>query len=406
MYVRISEDARFFIYDQKRTPVPTHAEQGSGIQKGQIALLTAAHLINDAYTGFLAPLLPLLVGKFGLTMAAAGFLSSALAVSSSLAQPIYGYLADRLGRRYFVVLGPLLTSAFMSSIGLPRNYSLLVLVILMGGVGTAFFHPQGAALAGAAGGQRKGFGMSFFSAGGNAGYALGPLLIIPIVSLVGLENTYVAMIPGIIISLLLYKYVAGAETTSGERVGVGFGWRSMGTFRPIVLLWLIVFLRATVVTAFGTFIPLLLEGRGYSLMVGGTSIFVFLFCGALGGLLGGYFSDRVGRRKIIVMSLGLSTPFLLVFLYASGVWATLGLALAGMVLLSSIPVGIVMAQEFMPTRISTVSGIMVGFGWGLGGLAVSLVGMLADALDLTTALAFVALIPLLGFVCGLGLPEK
>ncbi|UCE17836.1 MAG: MFS transporter [Gemmatimonadota bacterium] len=386
--------------------VPHCSQERYGIQKGQIALLTTAHLINDTYAGFLAPLLPVVVEKFGLTMAATGFLSSVLAVSSSLAQPLYGYLADRLGRRYFVVLGPLLTSIFMSSIGLPRSYGLLVLVIFMGGMGTAFFHPQGAALAGAAGGYRKGLGMSIFSAGGNAGYALGPLLIIPIVSIVGFENTFVAVIPGVIISMLLYKYIARAKITAKEASNDGFtGWSAF-TYRPLLYLWLIVFLRATVVTSFGTFIPLLLEERGYSLMVGGTSIFVFLFCGAVGGLFGGYWSDRIGRKKIILMSLGLSTPFLFVFLYTSGLWTTLGLALAGMVLLSSIPVGIVMAQEFMPTRISTVSGLMMGFGWGLGGLAVSFIGMLADHIGLTPALAVVALIPLIGFGCGLRLPDE
>ena len=248
--------------------------------------------------------------------------------------------------------------------------------------------------------------MSFFSAGGNAGYALGPLFIIPIVSTIGFGNTYVAIIPGLVISILVYKYVSRAKISSSGEDGVGSRAQIAITVRPIVLLWLIVFLRATVVTSFGTFIPLLLEERGYSLMVGGTSIFLFLFCGALGGLLGGYFSDRVGRKKVILISLGLSIPFLMIFLYASGLWATLGLALGGMVLLSSIPVGLVMAQEFMPTRISTVSGIMMGLGWGLGGLAVSLVGLLADAIGLTSALAFVAFLPLLGFVCGIGLPEK
>lgn len=188
--------------------IPLSSEQPSEIKKGRIALLTAAHVANDSYTGFLAPLLRLLVGKFDLSLAAAGFLSSVLALSSSLAQPFYGYLAD-----------------------------------------------------------------------------------------------------------------------------------------------------------------------------------------------------RVGRKSVILVSMRLSTPFLPVFLYAAGIWATIGLALAGAALLSSIPVGLVMAQEFMPNRNSTVSGLMIGLGWGVGGLAVSFVGMPADAIGLTSALALVALLPLLAFGCGLGLPK-
>ena len=381
-------------------------EQTDAIQKKQLLLLSGAHLINDAYAGFLAPLLPLLVDKFHLTLAAAGFLSSVLAISSSLTQPLFGYLADRLGRRYFVVLGPFITSVFMSSLGLPEHYTLLVIIVFIGGMGIAFFHPQGAALAGAAGGRHKGFGMSFFSAGGNAGYALGPLFILPVVSGVGLEYAYIVVVPGVVLSILLYKYlsmpISLLETEENairtERVSL--------QLRTIVLLWLIVFFRALIVMSFGTYIPLLLKERGYSFMVGGTAIFIFLFCGAFGGLLGGYLSDRLGRKRIILLSLGLPTPLLLVFLYISGAWSNIGLGLAGASLLSSIPVGIVMAQEFTPKRTSTISGLMIGFAWGIAGLGVSLVGMLADTVGLTKALTSVAFLPLLGFMCGLGLPEK
>lgn len=385
---------------------PALLEQPNELRKGQIALLTTAHLINDSYAGFLAPLLPLLVDRFNLSLTAAGFLSSVLAVSSSLTQPLYGYLADRIGRRVFVILGPLLTAVFMSSLGLAGSYSLLVVVVLFGGVGIAFFHPQGAALAGTAGGSRKGFGMSLFSAGGNTGYAVGPLIILPVVSSVGLENTYVAAVPGLVISVLMYKYISRARVPSGIMDDFGLRGGFLLTFRPILLLWLIVFLRALVVTGFGTFIPLLLEERGYSLMIGGASIFVFMFSGAVGGILGGHLSDKVGRKRVILASLGVSAPLLLLFLYTSGVWATIGLALAGAALLSSIPVGLVMAQEFMPNRTSTVSGLMIGFGWGMGGLAVSFVGMLADAVGLTSALTLVALLSLPAFGCGLGLPRS
>jgi FSR family fosmidomycin resistance protein-like MFS transporter len=361
------------------------AEHPGRIQRGQILLLSAAHLVNDAYAGFLAPLLPLLVEKFGLSLTAAGFLSSILSFSASMVQPLYGYLADRLGRRYFVVLGPLLTSIFMSSIGVPGSYTLLVLIVFVGGMGTAFFHPQGAALAGAAGGHRKGFGMSLFSAGGNAGYALGPLFILPIVSVWGLGNSYVAVVPGLLISVLLYRYIVHARLPSPTQRETGTTGSFSLHFKPLLLLWLIVFLRALVVTAYGTFIPLLLIERGFSLMIGGASITIFLLCGAVGGLLGGYLSDRVGRRMVILLSFILTTPLLLVFLYTSKAASTLGLALGGAALLASVPVVLVMAQELMPERVSTVS---------------------ADAIGLTTTLAMVAFLPLLGCLCGLGLPER
>lgn len=384
----------------------SETEQSGQVKKGQILLLSAAHLVNDSYAGFLAPLLPILVDKFGLSMAAAGFLSSTLAVSSSLAQPLYGYLADRLGRRYFVVLGPVLTAVFMSSLGIAHSYTFLVLVIFFGGVGTAFFHPQGAALAGAAGGQQRGFGMSLFSAGGNAGYALGPLFILPIVSMWGLQNSYVAMLPGVLMSFLLYRYIVYARLSLPGRDDRVKARPLSLQFKPLLLLWLIVFLRAFVVTAFASFIPLLLRERGSSLIMGGASVTVFLLCGAAGGLLGGYLSDRVGRRKVILFSFSLATPFLLGFLHTSDFLSTISLAFAGGAVLCSVPVVLVMAQEVMPERASTVSGFMMGLGWGLGGLGVALVGMLADAIGLISALAIVAFFPFVGIVCGLGLPDN
>ena len=128
--------------------------------------------------------------------------------------------------------------------------------------------------------------------------------------------------------------------------------------------------------------------------------------GACGGLLGGYLSDKVGRRRIILLSLILSVPFFYLFLLSTGVLAAVGLGLAGFFLMSSIPVVLVMSQEIMPGRVGMVSGLMMGFGWGIGGLCVALVGMLADSVGLTSALALVGGFPLIGFACGLLLPRR
>jgi len=131
-----------------------------------LSLTTAAHFLNDIHYAFLAPLLPLVVAKFNLTLTLAGLLASILNASSAISQPVFGAFADQMRRRVFVVLGPTLTVAAMGLVGLAPSYEVLVVLLLIAGTGTSSFHPQGASTAGYASGPRQGTGLSRFVAGG------------------------------------------------------------------------------------------------------------------------------------------------------------------------------------------------------------------------------------------------
>src|SRR3970040_1712570 len=168
---------------------PRARERGEGFDARTLWAATCAHFLNDFYVAFLAPLLPLVVAKFNLSLALAGFLATVLTTSAAMSQPVVGAIADRLRRRIFVVAGPALTVAAMGLMGLAPTYALLVVLLLVAGTGTSSFHPQGAATAGEASGRRKGTGLSLFVAGGELGYALGPLVIALIVASRGLEAT-------------------------------------------------------------------------------------------------------------------------------------------------------------------------------------------------------------------------
>ncbi|MGQ9632089.1 MAG: MFS transporter [bacterium] len=365
----------------------------------QVILLTGGHFINDSYVAFLAPLLPLLMAKMNFSMALAGFLTSILMASTSLIQPLFGWLGDRWTPRLFVVLGPCATAAFMSSIGIIPHYIPLAMVIFLSGIGTAAFHPPAAMAVGAASERKRGLAMALFGAGGAMGFALGPLFVLSIVSAFGLERTYLAVVPGVAISAVLFKFISSMAPPPRDPRDPPRSLVLAGTIGPLTLLWFIIALRSAINIGFSSFLAILLTGRGFPLMIGGASLFIFSASGALGGILGGHLSDHIGRRNVILISLGLAVPLLYAFLNVSNAVLSLALlAMSGAALLASDPVAITMAQEIAPRNAGVVSGMMMGLGWGTGGLVAPIIGRLADVVGIDRALNWALVLPIVAIL--------
>lgn len=369
---------------------------------------TAAHFLNDFHVAFLAPLLPLVVAKFNLSLALAGFLATVLTTSAAMSQPVFGVMADRLNRRIFVILGPMLTALAMGLMGLAPTYASLIALLLIAGTGTASFHPQGASTAGEASGHRKGTGLSLFVAGGELGYSLGPLVIALVVAVRGLEATWLVALPGLVACLLLWRSIPSRRDPPRRPEGNTLKSDLAGALAPLAVLWLIVVLRTVVISAYQTFLPLLLHQRGGSIVAGGAALFLFGGIGAIGGVSGGTFSDRVGRRRMVALSLLLGAPLLLAFIHTHGPWAYVFLAGGGIALYLSVAVTIVMAQELLPHRASVASSIVMGLAWGTAGLSLTGIGALADAVGLENALKLVLLlvVPALAAVAVLPKPAQ
>src|SRR5262244_4081587 len=170
-----------------------------------LAALCAAHFVNDSYSSILYPLLPLLEAKLHLTKGQVFWLAPLYAISSSLMQPVYGFVSDRYARRFFAVFGPAITAVFVSSIGLAPSYAVLVLLLMAGGIGIGSFHPQAAAMASLAAGQRRRVGLSLFSAMGTIGYSFGPLAIAMVINAYGLGKTYYVVGVGLLMTAVLYR---------------------------------------------------------------------------------------------------------------------------------------------------------------------------------------------------------
>jgi len=363
-------------------------------------------MITDCYANFLPALIPIFIDKFGFTLAMGGALVSVMVFSGSLLQPLYGYLADRLRRNWFVILGPGIAAIFISAVGLTSSFAVIYLLVFASGIGVAFFHPQAAAMSGQAGSRRHGLGISLFTAGGNIGFGVGPYFIYLVIALSGLSKSYIAAIPGILMSLLLLFVVKRKPIQAGSSVSENLLRPILTRIKYLLPLFIVVVLRAATAVCFVSFLPKFLLDEGVPLSVGTIAVLVFTFMGGLGGILGGHLSDLIGRKAIILLSLLVSVPFLGLALGVSGKMLFLVLGVAGFLFYSGNPVNVTFAQEMVPESASFVSSIAMGFCWGIGGFSAWAVGKLGDSFGLGFALYLVVFLPLVASAFALALPWK
>lgn len=372
-----------------------------------LALLSLGHFFVDLYSSALGALQPLLVDRLHLSLTQAGVLGGVLVFSSSLTQPFYGYLSDRLHTRLFAALGPAIAGIFISGLGLAAHFPGLLVMACLGGAGIAAFHPQGSALATAGLEGRRGRVMAIFVSAGTLGFSLGPTYFSLLASALGLRRLWWAALPGMATSLLLVRQLPRVGWRLGAPVPQG-SWRALiSVWRPLGILYLLVFLRSVVQITFAQLLPLYLHReRGYSVAAASYTLSAYLLFGALGGFVGGHLADRLGGRRVIIISMAGSVPFLALFFLADGWPSIVGLLAGGLILLFTIPVNVVMAQELIPSQAGTVSALMMGFAWGLAGLIfIPLTGYLADLYSMHSALAAWSIFPVIGLLLALRLPK-
>jgi len=370
-----------------------------------VVLLAATHFIIDGYGNILAPLLPLLITRLGLTLAAAGVLQMCFQLANSVSQLGFGHLADRWRPRLLLIVGPLIAVAILPLIGLAPGAVTVAIVLILGGLGGAAFHPPAAALVHRYSGDRRGLAMSFHITSGGLGQAIAPLAFAPFVQQFGLRMTPVLMAPALVILLVvLLRRMPPIERLqeSHERSGL----RALRPYaKPLTLLYLIVVLRTLTTMSFSTFVPVLLTRRGLTLAQAGTAVSVYLFATGLGGFFGGPSADRFGPRRVIILSLVASVPLLALAPQLSGWMFVATLALGGFLLQSTLPVNVTFGQTIAPISAATVSSLMMGFAWGVGGLSVPFVGLLADRIGIDRTLTAMSAVPLVAAALAWPLPS-
>jgi len=373
------------------------------MEKIPLFLMFLGHIWVDASQGILPVLLPKLKEVLALNYFEVGVVVTVLNLTSSVIQPIFGYISDKIRAGWFVPVGIFWTACMMGLLGWAPNYLTVILLVGFAGLGTAAFHPRAMMVVHHVSGSRKGLGTAVFGTGGNIGFALGPMVGSLLVLGFGLHATIGLVGPGALLALMIFFWPGNflqREAPTKGKTKIGDGNLQPVLWVSLVLTCLIVMLRSWVYTSFITYLPMFLQERGLPLETGSLMLTVFLFGGAAAGLYGGHLSDRVGRRRVIIVSMLLYPIFMSLMILSSGPMRWVLTAASGAALLASFSVTIVLAQEILPRNLGLASGLILGLSFGTGGLGTAVSGLIADAVGLYKTVWILALVPLLGSVIG------
>jgi len=376
-----------------------------------LAALASGHAVADLCQGAVPALIPFLISERGYSYGAVGALLLFVTVGSSIIQPAFGAVSDRVSMAWLIPVGVALAAVGIGLAGVMPNFGLTALVVGVGGLGVAAFHPEGARYANYASGTRRGTGMSLFSVGGNAGFALGPILITPAVLAFGLSGTLlVAALPLLVAIVLAFELpklkARNADLAHASTARAASGDRSEDELGAFGMLTAVVSVRSWIYFGLQSFAPIwFIREYGASEALANGFLAAMLVAGAIGTLVGGQLVDRVGRRAVLVGSIVAQIPLLLAFMLApSELIAGVLLTAIGFVTVMSFSVSVIMGQEYLPSRIGIASGVTMGFAIGVGGVAAAVLGAVADAAGLETVMWIVAALPLLGLALARTLP--
>jgi FSR family fosmidomycin resistance protein-like MFS transporter len=347
--------------------------------------LSGGHLAVDFAGGALFVLIPYLHDKFDLSYTLAAVLVLCSAISGSLVQPLFGLWSDRRGAIWLIPVGVAAGGIGIALASISPSYWLIVLFVIVAGLGTAAFHPEGSKFAAYVSGRRRASGMAFFSFGGNLGFGLGALAAALLVHALGLGGGLLLAVPCLAAAAVLFSlrgyllgFVPDREATRA--------WRGEDDPRALVLLLTVITFRSLAWYGVLTFVPLWAESQGHSKQYGTGLLWGMLLVGGVGTLAAGPIADLIGLRTVLLAANVVICPLMLVFILVGGAVGAIALAFVGIAVIGTFGITMVMAQQYLPTRIGTASGLSIGFSIGLGGIAAVILGGIADSVDLRTAL--------------------
>ena len=375
-----------------------------------ISAVSLAHFLNDLMQSLILAIYPLLKGNYALSFTQIGLMTLTYQCTASLLQPMVGIFTDRKPQPYAMVLGMASTLCGLLLLSQATQFGWLLAAAALVGTGSSIFHPESSRVVRLAAGGRKGLAQSVFQVGGNGGTATGPLLAMLVILPYGQHS--LAWVASLTLVAMLVLWQIGhwyrAELGHAARRAMAPAANPLSpaqTRKTLGVLMALVVTKYTYMACLHSYFTFyLIERFAVSTADAQLYLFAFLFAVASGTLLGGPLGDRIGRRRVIWFSIFGSAPFALALPYVDLHATLLLVVLIGLILSSAFSAILVYAQELMPQRVGTISGLFFGLAFGVAGIAAALIGQLADRYGLQTVYQCSAWLPLAGIVAAL-LPE-
>lgn len=378
-----------------------------GFEKAAFFAIVFSHAVNDMSGAFFSSLAPLIVKEFSLSLTAIGLIMSIRSIAGSMPQPLFGWLSDRFPGRWWLISTPIGVGIGRTVIGFAAGFWSLAAMLSAGALFSACYHPAAAAMAGTISAARRGLVVSIYVASGRLGHALGPFIALSLVSFFGLKGLLLGMVFYVASAATLFRYVPHnarrKEEVQSTEESKSY---SRDLWQPMILLYLVMFFRNVATINLYGFLPLYYSARGDTLWEGGTALTLFLVSGASGGVVGGWLSDRIGRKRVIVFSALTLAPLLFIFLGTEGFFQYALILLLGVFMHATMGVSVAYAQELMPNRPALAASFMQGGNWFVSGLTLTGTGVLGDWLGIEVALKLLAIVLVLEFAISLTLPAE
>jgi len=378
----------------------TPTAQGAVLQ--MLGAVAFVHLLNDLIQAMLPSIYPMLKAEFALSFTQVGLITLTFQCTASLLQPWIGLYTDRRPLPFLLPLGMCFTLAGVLMLALVASFPALLVAAALIGVGSSTFHPEASRVARMASGGRYGFAQSLFQVGGNVGSALGPLLAAAVIVNRGQGNIAWFALLALLAIAVLYgvsrwynRHLAWFKAKGGGHGGPAL---SPGQVRgALAVLALLVFSKYIYMASLSSYYTFYLIDK-FQLSVASAQLYLFLFLAAVaaGTFMGGPIGDRIGRKRVIWLSILGAAPFTLMMPYANLFWTGVLTVVIGFVIASAFSAIVVFAQELVPGKVGMVAGIFFGLMFGVSGIAAAAMGHLADVAGIGYVYKVVSYLPLLG----------
>lgn len=362
----------------------------------KLIAVSVGHFFNDFYMNLIPPILFLFVSTLGLSLAQQAFIAFVITSSGSFAQPFIGYIVDKKGKPWLLIVSLVWISFWMSISGIISNYYLLVIVVGLGALASALFHPLGSAVAVKLGKKSRGKSLSIFMTIGGFAASVSPVISIPLVKIFGLKVLILFMIPGLLAALFMYivqlhKVEINQPQVENTEEHGKFGLNSTKWVTALVFISSSKVLIRSFLITFGIQIMLL---KQVDIKIAGVVLSVFLLANSVGTIFGGFLNDIIGSKKVLIIFNILVLLSMAIIAFVSGLPIVIGFLLMGLALNGSSTANIVMAYELLPKNLNVATGLIMGLSGGLGGFVMLLFGKIADMQGLLKSTSYL-LIPII-----------